>query len=481
MAGHLPADIRPWNVRRDNGLTNAIMRETLASGTRRFSEGKRQVFQGYESQEAARQAGVQAKRRAVAHLDELLERAQATIQAQGGTTHVAATAGEARAIVREIAQNAGVRLVVKSKSMLTEELELNKELAASGMRVIETDLGEYIIQLARETPSHILAPAAHKNRAQIRALFEVDAQQAHLPPPADDDARSLTQFARARLRQEFLAADMGITGGNFCVVETGTVALITNEGNADWVTSVPRLLVCVVGIEKLVETWEDLTHLIQQPAMNGIGQRLSSYTTLISGPRSQFGEGPEEFHVVFVDNGRRSLVGTPYEDVLSCIRCGACLNVCPVFRQVGGHAYGSVYSGPIGVVETPLLTDFEVGAELPSVACTVCHACGEACPMDIDLPGHILRLRQEKVRRHLTARSANWSYGMWSGAWATPAGYRRSLRLARLAQKIYLRRGWLRNAPGLAHGWFITRDMPKVADITFHEWWAQNRGTGAHD
>jgi L-lactate dehydrogenase complex protein LldF len=481
MAGHLPADARPWPVRRDAGLGDATMRDTLGRVTRRFAEGKRQVFQAYAAQEVARQAGVRAKRRAIGQLDALVDQVQAAIAAQGGTAHVAATADDACAIVREIAQAAGVRVAVKSKSMLTEELALNQALAADGIRVIETDLGEYIIQQAGETPSHILAPAAHKNRAQIRTLLAADARQAHLPPPTDDDAQTLTQFARTRLRQEFLAADLGITGGNFCVAETGTVVLITNEGNADWVTSVPPVLVCVVGLEKLVATWEDLTTLIQQPAMNGIGQRLSAYTTLISGPRATCGEGPTAVHVVLVDNGRRALRGTPYEDVLSCIRCGACLNVCPVFRQVGGHAYGSVYSGPIGVVETPLLTDFAVGAELPSVACTVCHACGEACPMDIDLPGHILRLRGEKVRRRLTARTANGSYRLWSGAWATPAGYRRSLRLARLAQTIYQRRGWLTDAPGLAHGWFVTRDMPKLAAQSFHAWWAQRERGRAHD
>lgn len=476
MTGHLPADPQPWPIRRDKGLQNATMRHTLGLVTRRFQLGQRRVFADYPEAEVARRRAVSAKRAAVQDMDNLLAAFREAVEAHGGVTHLAASRDQAVAIVGDIAQKAQVRRVVKSKSMVTEELQLNQELAQAGLEVVETDLGEYIIQRAGEAPSHILAPAAHKNRQEVEELFDRDADEAHIGRPQGDDAVVLTRYARRRLRQTFLMADMGITGGNFLVAETGTVVLITNEGNADLVVSLPRVLVSIVGIEKIVKDWEALTDVIQQPAMNGIGQRLSSYTTLISGPGASAAEGAQEWHVVLLDNGRSSLRGTRYEDVLSCIRCGACLNACPVFRQVGGHAYGSVYSGPIGIVETPLLTNLTVLPELPSVACTLCHACGEVCPMDIDLPGHIVSLRREKVQRGMGESTVRATYRWWGRFWATGGGYRRSVRMARWGQRLYVRDGLLRSAPGLPKGWFRTRNMPPVASETFHEWWARTRG-----
>lgn len=476
MAGQLPTDMRPWAERRDGALHDRTMRETIHGVTRRFQLGQQRVFAGYPEGEAARQRAVIDKRAAIRDIEALLAAFRSAVASHGGRTHDAPTRSDALEMVKTIAREAGVKTIVKSKSMVTEELELDQGLAAAGFRVIETDLGEYIIQRAGETPSHILAPAAHKNRYQIDALFEADAQAAHIEPPSGDDAVALTRYARRRLRDEFLSADMGITGGNFLVAETGTVVLITNEGNADLVVSLPRVLVSVVGVEKVVKDWDALGDIIQQPAMNGIGQRLSSYTTFISGPGVSSAEGPQEWHVILVDNGRMALRGTPYEDVLSCIRCGACLNACPVFRQVGGHAYGSVYSGPIGIVATPLLTDFTVHPELPSVACTLCHACADVCPMDIDLPGHIVKLRREKVRRHVDSASVRATYRWWGRFWGTSEGYRRSVRMARWGQRLYVRQGLLRSAPGLAQGWFRTRNMPPVAPETFHEWWMRTRG-----
>lgn len=480
MRGQLPSDPRPWAERRDQGLRDETMRTTLHGVTRRFQIGQQRVFAEYPRAEADRQQAVSDKRAAIRDLDRLVDTFCAAVAAHGGQTHWAATPADAIAHVLAIARAAQVQTVVKSKSMLTEELEVNRELAAAGLSVRETDLGEYIIQRAGETPSHILAPAAHKNRHEIEDIFVADAAEAQIAPPAGDDAVGLTAYARRRLRREFLTADMGMTGGNFWVAETGTVVLITNEGNADLVVSLPRVLVSMVGVEKVVKDWDALTAVIQQPAMNGIGQRLSSYTTLISGPAMSPAEGPQEWHVILVDNGRERLRGTPFEDVLSCIRCGACLNACPVFRQVGGHAYGSVYSGPIGVVETPLLTQLAAGAELPTVACTLCHACGEVCPMDIDLPGHIVQLRREKVRQRLDHGGVGAQYRGWGRLWASATGYRRSIRLARWGQRLYMRQGVLRGAPGLPRGWFTTRTMPPVAPEPFHEWWQRTRGGSGH-
>lgn len=476
MAGILPVDPRPWAVRRDDALANRTMRATISLATRRFQAGQKKVFMDYPEAEAARQRSVAHKRAAIKDMDRLLEEFSKAVHEHGGHVHLARTAPDAVKLVRAIAEDSNVHRVVKTKSMVTEEIELNRGLIEAGIEVLETDLGEYIIQRAGERPSHILAPAAHKNRKEIRELFENDAIQTGIEPPDGDDARTLTQYARRRLREEFLHADMGITGGNFLVAETGSIVLITNEGNADLVTTLPRVLVSVVGVEKVIADWQALQDIIQQPAMNAIGQRLSSYTTIVSGPTSvNSGEGPQAWHVVLLDNGRTALRGTEYEDVLSCIRCGACLNVCPVFRQVGGNAYGSVYSGPIGVVETPLLTEGTILAEMPMMACTMCHACTEVCPMDIDLSGHILSLREEKVEKQDGDFMIRHTYRWWARWWASPAGYRRSLRMARFGQRFYMRDGLLHTAPGLAKGWFQSRNMPPIAQETFHEWWQRER------
>ncbi len=477
IIGTLPQDPRPWSERRDGALADTTMRTTIGLVTRRLHLARQHVYRDFPMGETDRLRSVKDKREAIKNLDTLLAEFRRSVEDHGGHTYLASRAGDAVDIVRTIAKTAGVRRVVKTKSMATEEIELNQGLIASGIEVVETDLGEYIIQRAGEKPSHILAPAAHKNRAAVQQLFQWDARNARMEPPESDDPAILTRYARERLRQEFLQADMGITGGNFLVAETGSVVIITNEGNADMVTSLPPILVSVVGVEKILTDWQSLMHIIQQPAMNGVGQRLSSYTTIVSGIRAKDGvEGPQAWHVVLVDNGRTALQNSRYEDVLSCIRCGACLNACPVFREIGGHAYGSVYSGPIGIVETSLLTDLRVLPELSSVACTMCHACADACPMDIDLPGHIVSLRKEKVERHRTAKGADLTYRWWARQWATAKGYRRTIRMARFGQRVYRKHGLLQSGPGLASGWFQTRTMPPVAGQTFGEWWSKTRG-----
>ncbi|WP_053960290.1 lactate utilization protein B [Sulfobacillus thermosulfidooxidans] len=478
MAGELPYDVRPWAERRDQALNDQIMRKTIGRVTRRFSAAKREAYRKNPDIEASRERATWHKRKAIHELPELIDILRQRIEDHGGNTYLAATAREAVEKVVKIAQEEHVSLVIKSKSMVTEEIALNPALEAAGITVRETDLGEYIIQLAHEKPSHILAPAAHRNRQQIDALFQEDARMHHIRPPVSDGIADLTHYARERLRQEFLQAEMGVTGGNFLVAETGTLVIITNEGNADMVTSLPRVLVSIVGVEKIVEDWASLIDLIQQPAMSGIGRHLSSYTTMVHGPKQQgMADGPEKWYVILVDNGRMALRDTPFEEVLTCIRCGACLNVCPVFRQVGGHAYGSVYPGPIGIVETPLLTDLTILPELPSSLCTLCHACEEACPMEINLPKHIVTLRQIKVKRQMNKGIQDWTMRTWARFWMTPKGYHRSIRIARLGQKWYQKPGQasLHNAPGIFGGWFETRDMPPVAAETFHEWWKNHQ------
>jgi L-lactate dehydrogenase complex protein LldF len=476
MAGTLPKDPRPWHARRDAALANPVLRKNVREVTRRLSAARVQAYREYPPAEAMRVAARDAKRRAVAEMDRLLETFRREIEGRGAVVVQADGAEEVARYIIAVAARRGARRIVKSKSMVTEELDLNHHLEAAGLTVRETDLGEYIIQLRHEHPSHILVPAAHRNRAEIRETFARAAEQSGTMPPASDEVGALTAFARERLREDFLAADIGMTGANFLVAETGTVVLVTNEGNADMVTSLPPVHIVVAGVEKLVADWEDLCHLIQQPAMSGIGQRLSAYTTLISGPRApEHVEGPEELHVILVDNGRRRIRGTSYEDVLTCIRCGACYNVCPVYRQVGGHAYGTTYGGPIGAVETPLLAGLTFLPELPKAACTLCNACVEACPMDIALPEHFVELRRDMATARMEPATVRLTYRVWGASWSTPAGYRRFVRWARRGQRVLVRRGRMVRGFGLLKGWFTTRDMPPVASETFQEWWARRR------
>mgnify|MGYP005816777519 CR=1 FL=1 len=478
--GTLPRAESPWAERVATALADEEMRRSIARTTRNFDRARRAVYAEYPEAETMRQAGRDAKAYAIAHLDEMLTQLQSQVEAHGGHLFCAATPDQANDYVLQVARRRGVKRVIKSKSMVTEETGLNAYLEAAGLHVRETDLGEYIIQLAHEHPSHILAPAAHKNRGQISKLFHEEAGARAAEPPRSEETQELAAFARQQLRTEFLQADMGVSGGNFLVAETGTLVLISNEGNGRMVTSLPPVHVALVGIEKVIPTWRDLGNILQQAALSGTGQRMSVYVSLVTGPRHA-GEldGPEEFHLVLLDNGRSALRGTEYEDVLRCIRCGACLNTCPVYRNIGGHAYGTTYSGPVGAVLTPLLAGTAFMPELPKSACSLCNACVEACPMEIDLPRHFISLRRELVE----SKQERWllasTYRAWSNLWARPGGYRRSVQLARLAQPFLIRDGMIKKGPGIAGGWTATRDMPPVARTTFHEWWTQRGGQGS--
>ncbi len=476
MRGVLTRDAATWPVRRDRALANPVLRANVKNVTRRLAGARQRAYADYATGRAMRTEARDAKRRAIHQMDGMVQELCARLAANGVSAVVADGPAEVAEHITRIAQRRGARRVVKSKSMMTEELDLNRRLGAVGLSVRETDLGEYIIQLLGERPSHLLAPAAHRNRQEVWEVFQHTADAAGVTGPTSSDVGPLTAFARARLREDFLAADLGITGANFLVAETGTVVLVTNEGNADMVVSLPPVHVVVAGLDKVVGTWDDLAALIQQPALSGVGQRLSAYTTLISGPR-QPGEleGPEELHVILVDNGRRAVQAGPYADVLTCIRCGACYNVCPVYRQVGGHAYGSTYAGPIGAVSTPLLAGLTFLPELPRSLCTLCNACVEACPMDIALPDHFISLRREAAEAGMETAATRLTYRAWGRMWSSPRRYQRFVAWARRGQPLMMRGGKLVRSPGLWRGWFATRDMPPIAPETFHEWWARRR------
>ncbi|MEW6045808.1 MAG: LUD domain-containing protein [Bacillota bacterium] len=411
------------------------------------------------------------KAHALEHLDELLEQAAAAIKARGGNVWMVSTPVEVGRVVREIAARRGARLVVKSKSMVTEEIHLNEALAAAGIDVVETDLGEFIVQLAGERPAHIVTPAIHKSRAEIAELFS-----RLVGHPVSTDTPSLAAVARRVLREKFLNAGIGISGANFVVAETGTVVLCTNEGNGRLVTSAPPVHVAVAGIEKIIPSLADLPPFLELLARSGTGQHLTVYTHLVTGPRGP-GEpdGPEELHVVFVDNGRTRIRRSPYRDVLACIRCGACLNHCPVYRQVGGHAYGSVYGGPIGVVLAPLLEAGRAeGVEaLPAEACSMCAACTEACPVGIPLHDLILRHRAGAAQHGRDESGLGRGLRLTGWLWQRPWGYRLSIRAARLASRTRLRGrdDWLSRLPAPIDGWTQGRDLLPPAPASFGELW----------
>jgi L-lactate dehydrogenase complex protein LldF len=353
--------------------------------------------------------------------------------------------------------------VVKGKSMASEETALNEALEAAGCRVVETDLGEWIIQLGEQTPSHIIAPAVHLDRHQVKDIFTA---KADAPADLGTEPEELAAFARVSLRAEFLAADLGVSGCNFGVAETGSIVLVENEGNGRLSTSVPRVHIAVMGMERLVADWDQLDLMINLLARSGTGQHLSTYTNIITGPRRpDDADGPDELHIVILDNGRSDILGTEFHEALACIRCGACLNVCPVYRQVGGHAYGWVYSGPIGAVLTPLLAgEHEEAAELGN-ASTLCGACMDACPVSIPLQDLLLGLRRKKAEDATAAERAAWK--AWSAAWSRPLTYRATMKAASRGRAA----GRYANAlPGLKL-WAQGRTPPQPAARTFMDRW----------
>jgi L-lactate dehydrogenase complex protein LldF len=399
------------------------------------------------------------RRETLVDLDGWLDRLEHSLVGRGVHVHRASTPAEARRIVVDLARERGARTVVKSKSMATEEIDLGNALEDAGLTSVETDLGEYIVQLAGERPSHMITPAIHKTLPQIR---DVLAGEAGIDLAVDREA--LTAWARDRLRGEFLRADIGITGVNFAAADTGTLVLVTNEGNGRFCTTVPRVHIAVMPIEKVIPRLADVGILLPLLTTHATGQALSNYVTMISGPR-RTGEvdGPDELHVVFLDNRRRTLLGTQYEEMLACIRCGACLNVCPVYRNVSGHAYDAVYSGPMGKVLTPLLSGGSEGADLP-YGSTLCHACSDACPVKIPLGDMILALRADVPDPHSGARRRRrlfWT--VWARAWSTPRGYRWTTALGRVS------RG---RVPGL-RAWTSTRELPRPARVPFRDRWAK--------
>jgi L-lactate dehydrogenase complex protein LldF len=453
-------------------LSDPQLRLALDRASRRFTESRLAGLASLPEPERVRDRARAIRSRTLAELDRYLEQFEARVTAAGGVVHWARDAGEACRVVLELARRHGVRRVVKSKSMISEEVGLNDALEAAGIEVVESDLGEYIIQLARETPSHIIAPAIHKTREQVGRLF-----QEKLGLPFTDDPAQMTAAARVRLREIFLTADLGVSGVNFGVAETGSLTIVSNEGNVSLTVSAPRLHVAMMGIERLVPTLDDLAVMLQVLARSATGQKLSVYTDLITGPRrGREGEldGPQELHVVLLDNGRSRVLGSEAAEILYCIRCGACLNVCPVYREIGGHAYGSVYTGPVGAVLTPAIEGLGPWNDLPQ-ASSLCGACREVCPVRIDIPRMLLALRAQDAGEGRLPFPIRLGLGLYRFAATRPGVFRLALRLARALTRAFARSGWLRSLPPPLSGWTARRDFPAFARRSFSEELARMR------
>jgi L-lactate dehydrogenase complex protein LldF len=404
----------------------------------------------------------------LAELDKHLETLERSVIARGGHVYWANDGVEACRIIVDLIRHRRAAKVVKSKSMTSEEIHLNHALEAAGIEAVETDLGEYIIQLARHRPSHIVAPAIHLSAEQIAAILSKPAGE-RLPA----ERETLAQFARRALRQKFAEAEVGISGANFAIAETGSIVLVTNEGNGRLTCALPKCHIAIMGIEKVIPRLADLPYFLKVLARAATGQKLSIYTQLITGPRRN-GEldGPEEFHLVILDNGRSRILGSPLRESLFCIRCGACLNACPIYRSVGGHAYGGVYAGPIGAVLTPLYDGLAANHHLPH-ASSLCGACQVACPVKIQIPEMLVKLREQLHHEpEQQSRFEALSYRLWAWTLKRPWLYRLSTWLATRTIGRWKRgRPWIRRLPGQLGGWTQRRDFPAPAAERFRDWW----------
>ena len=460
-------------------LADTQLRGALRHATSLFGERRREAAANLFNWEDLRSQARAIKDETLKNLDKYLEQFVSNAESRGVQFHWAEDAAAANAIICELMMKRGAHTVVKSKSMTTEETHLNDALESNGLQVVETDLGEYIIQLAHETPSHIIAPAIHKTKGQVAELFT-----AELGTAPTDDIAELTKTARETLRDRFAAADVGISGVNFGIAETGTILIVENEGNIRLTTSLPRIHIAVMGIEKVIPRFADVDVFLKLLPRSATGQRLAAYQSFITGvKRHSDDEGPGEIHVVLLDNGRSRMLAHPTtRQSLACIRCGACLNACPVYQQIGGHAYGSVYPGPIGAVITPQLIGLQKAAQLP-YASSLCGACREVCPVKIDIPRLLLHLRSEITEQSTDSAETTKgrvgeriAFKLWASIMTRPRLYTLSARIGRLLQTLVVRDGKISNKPTTRvfaplAAWTAGRDLRPMDSTSFRDQW----------
>lgn len=449
-------------------LNNDFLRKAVKFTTERLRSGKENAAAEHGNWEEWRERGRQIRLHTIAHLDYYLNLFADNARANGVHVHFADTAAEAVRISLDIAKHAEAKSVVKSKSMVTEELHLNHALEEIGVEAIETDLGEYIIQLAGETPSHIIIPAIHKNRYQIAELLSADAGETLAP-----DTQVLAGFVRRKLREKFLEADIGMTGCNFAIAETGSMVLFENEGNARMVSTVPKTQITLMGMERIIPSWSDLEVMATLLPRSATGQKLTVYMSGITGPRREAdADGPEEMHIIIVDNGRSLQLGDPeFQELLNCIRCGACLNACPVYRHIGGHAYGGTYSGPIGAVLTPALQKNVAEWDDIANASSLCGACYEACPVKIPLHEMLIYLRRRKLEAGRGDKLEALGMKGFAAVVSNAKRYGAALKLGQLGQRFVVKDGGIRTKAGPLKGWNTYRVAPSLAKRSFRQQW----------
>ncbi|RXT13533.1 LutB/LldF family L-lactate oxidation iron-sulfur protein [Ammoniphilus sp. CFH 90114] len=449
-------------------LNDQFLRNAVKFTTEKLRAGRKNASEEQGNWDKWRERGRQIRLHTIAHLDYYLTQFIENARAQGTHIHFASTSEEAVEIAMKIAEAKQAQSVVKSKSMVSEEIHMNQALEDAGIEAVETDLGEYIIQLAGETPSHIIIPAIHKNKQQVADLFSKEAGK-QLPA----DTSVLAGFARAKLREKFLEADIGMTGCNFAIAETGSISLFSNEGNARMVSTVPKTQITFMGMERIIPTLDDLEVMATLLPRSATGQKLTVYMSVITGPRrSEDSDGPEEMHIIILDNGRSLQLGDPeFQELLNCIRCGACLNACPVYRHIGGHSYGKVYSGPIGAVLTPALNGNVAEWDDIANASSLCGACWEACPVQIPLHDMLVYLRRKKAEQGYSPASERAAFKGFRYVMSNHKRYHLSLKVGSIGQLPLVNQGMIKSKVGPLKGWTSQRYAPSLAKQSFRDSW----------
>lgn len=467
----------PFKEHVNQEIKDTFMRDAIATAQDSLRDRKINATSeddNFGDWEAWRKAGEEIRRHTLDNLDYYLHQLSENVASRGGHVFFAETGEEANDYIKQVMEEKQATRVVKTKSMVTEEIGLNAMLEDAGCEVFETDLGEYILQIDEDRPSHFVAPSLHKNKEQIR-----DTYKEKIGYEGTEDPAELTGYTREILREKFLEAEVGITGCNFAVANSGSVALVTNEGNANMVTALPETQIAVMGMERIVPTWEDLDVLVSLLCRSAVGQNLSTYVTVVA-PELETDsiDGPKDFHLVIVDGGRSKALGTEFQEALHCIRCAACVNVCPVYRQIGGHAYGSIYQGPIGAVLSPILGNYEEYGEL-SYASSLCGACTEACPVNIPIHELLVRHRenmvQEEVKVNKAEKLAMKGYGMLSGS---PALYDFLVQSAKTTVGTVTKDNNITKGFGLLKEWTNNRDLPAPDKMNFRKWFENHKSGG---
>lgn len=463
-----------FSKRVEKGLQDDFMRQAVSSAQERLKTSKSKAEVELGDWEDWRNLSEEIRTHTLNNIDFYLQQLSENVSKNGGHVYFAQTADDANEYIKKVAKAKNAKKVVKSKSMVTEEISMNQALEEMGCEVVETDLGEYILQIDdHDPPSHIVAPALHKNKEQIRDTFKDKKGYSKSENP-----KELTLFAREQLRKEFLAADLGITGCNFAIAESGSISLVTNEGNARLATALPKTQITVMGMERVVPTWEELDILVSMLCRSAVGQKLTSYVTGLTGAREAGDvDGPEEFHLVIVDNGRSKILGTEFQAALNCIRCAACINVCPIYRHVGGHSYGSIYPGPIGAVLTPLLEGYDDHKDLP-YASSLCAACTDACPVKIPLHEMLIKHRRIIAEEKRTSKAEALAMKGFGMGVSSPALYKVGTKMAPMMMFPFVKDGAIIKGPGPLKGWTDVRNLPAPAKERFRDWYATRQKKG---